>query len=345
MANFYPWIDTSNTNVMSANDFKNDNQRTTGFEAGQAASSKRVNSALRQANLFVAALANVILGNDTTLNLTSSLSAVQTKLADSFPFNLELRNKEKGCVVGSYTSATALNSVRTGTTASFVFGTGSYVGIDNSFAFGNTCKISKYLTQYNYPTFQFGDHLTNNGVDHSKFVTGYYNTDCGACVRETGAGEPNNRKTIEKLTPDGTLYINRLALVTGGITSSTNLGNTETLEPSYLATLNTIARIYNSEWQTKSTGSSGYFSLDEGTYLINIMKDTVFYDFGVVTLKKVGSCKCPYAALVTLAPNSDPAAAWTYNAQGDFAVLITGTTGRVSNVTVRYKKIGDAWTP
>ena len=143
MANFYPWIDTSNKNVMSENDFKNDSQRTTGFEAGQAASSKRVNSALRQANLFVAALANIILGNDTTLNLTSSLNAVQTKLESSFPFDLKLRNKEKGCVIGSYTSGGASNTVSPGTIASFAFGIGSSVGIDKSFAFGDICKIEK----------------------------------------------------------------------------------------------------------------------------------------------------------------------------------------------------------
>ena len=344
MANFYPWIDTSNTNVMSANDFKNDSQRTTGFEAGQAASAKRVNSALRQANLFVAALANVILGNDTSLNLTSSLNAVQTKLESSFPFDLKLRNKEKGCVVGSYTSTGASNTVSPGTIASFAFGIGSSVGIDKSFAFGDTCKINKVLPRDNYPTFQFGDHLTNNGINHSKFVTGYYNKDCGGCVRETGAGtSESNRKTIEKLDKDGTLYIKRLALVDGDITMQTNLGNTEQLNAADLEVLNRIERIYSSEWVTKSTGSIGYISLDEGVYLINVSKDTVFYDFGVVTLIKAGNYSCPYRALINLTSESNPAAAWTYNVNGEFGVLISGTTVRVANVTVHYKKIGEAW--
>ena len=254
MANFYPWIDTSHTNVMSADDFKNDSQRTIGFEAGQAAASKRVNSALRQANLFVAALANVILGNDTTLNLTSSLNAVQTKLESSFPFDLKLRNKEKGCVVGSYMSGGASNTVSPGTIASFVFGIGSSVGIDKSFAFGDTCKINKVLPRYNYPTVQFGDHLPNNGIDHSKFVTGYYNKDCGDCVRETGAGtSESNRKTIEKLDEDGTLYIKRLALVDGDITEQTNLGNTDILNATTLQVLNIIERIYSYAWVHQST--------------------------------------------------------------------------------------------
>ena len=90
MANFYPWIDAANDNMMSVSDFVNDDQRKSGFQAGQAASSTRVNSALRQANLFVAALAEVVLADNTTLNLTSSVDAVKTALAGAHPFNLNL---------------------------------------------------------------------------------------------------------------------------------------------------------------------------------------------------------------------------------------------------------------
>lgn len=343
MANFYPWIDTSNTNVMSANDFKNDSQRTTGFEAGQAASSKRVNSALRQANLFVAALANVILGNDTTLNLTSSLNAVQTKLASSHPFDIPIQQAGMGSSKSIVPKDVIAGENTIGSTvlASIVYGTSNKVETNLSACFGTANElISK---TYNSPMFLFGSNLYNEATTHAKFVTGYYNTDCGDCVRETGAGTASARKTVEKLDKDGTLYINALALVIGNITDQTNLGNTEVLTPSYLQTLNKIARIYTSDWTTKNTGAGGYFSLDEGTYLINISKDTVSYDFGVVTLKKAGNYNCPYKALVNLASTSDPAAAWTYNVNGDFGILITGTTGRVANVIVRYKKIGETW--
>lgn len=343
MANFYPWIDTSNTNVMSENDFKNDSQRTTGFEAGQAASAKRVNSALRQANLFVAALANVILGNDTTLNLTSSLNAVQTKLASSYPFNVPIQQAGTGSAKSVVPKNVIANEniVGANVLASIVYGTNNKVETNYSACFGTSNElISK---TYNSPMFLFGSNLYNESTTHAKFVTGYYNTDCGDCVRETGAGTASVRKTVEKLDKDGTLYINRLALVTGNIDDQTNLGNTETLSPATLQVLNKIERSYSSEWQSKSTGASGYFSLDEGTYLISVSKDTVSYDFGVVTLKKTGSYKCPYAALVALASTTDPAVAWTYNVNGDFGVLITGTTGRVANVIVRYKKIGEAW--
>lgn len=340
MANFYPWIDSSNTNVMSENDFKNDSQRTTGFVAGQAASSKRVNSALRQANLFVAALANIILGNDTTLNLTSSLNAVQTKLASSYPFNLTLWNKgNSGTLVGNSNTNSVNSNIAKFST---VFGEHNTLVLPQSFvagAYNTTIALVGTLM----PIFQLGTYLTNKSVSTTKFVTGQYNEDCGDCVRETGAGTANARKTVEKLDKDGTLYINRLALVTGNITEQTNLGNAETLNATTLEALNRLERIYSSAWQTKSTGSIGYVSLDEGTYLISVSKDGSFYDFGVVTLKKAASCKCPYAALVALASTSDPAAAWNYNVNGDFGVFITGTTGRVPNVTVRYKKIGEAW--
>lgn len=343
MANFYPWIDTSNTNVMSENDFKNDSQRTTGFEAGQAASSKRVNSALRQANLFVAALANIILGNDTTLNLTSSLNAVQTKLASSHPFNIPIQQAGTGSAKSIIPKNIIANEnvVGSNVLVSIVYGTNNKVETNYSACFGTSNElISK---TYNSPMFLFGSNLYNESTTHAKFVTGYYNTDCGDCVRETGAGTASARKTIEKLDKDGTLYINRLALVTGNITEQTNLGNTETLNATTLESLNRLERIYSSEWQTKSTGSIGYISLDEGTYLISISKDGSFYDFGVVTLKKAASCRCPYEALVKLASTSNPAAAWNYNVNGEFGVLITGTTGRVANVTVRYKKIGETW--
>ena len=75
MANkFKVWVDSPGSVIMDATTFATDTQRTSGFQAGQAASALRVNSALRQANLVVAALMGLV-DND-NLDLKSSVTDV-----------------------------------------------------------------------------------------------------------------------------------------------------------------------------------------------------------------------------------------------------------------------------
>lgn len=82
MANkFKEWVNIDNiSNVQTYDEFSNDSQRNEGFKAGEIASSKRINSALRQANLVACALMNVVAPNNEDVDLTSSVSDVKTIL-------------------------------------------------------------------------------------------------------------------------------------------------------------------------------------------------------------------------------------------------------------------------
>ena len=211
MANFYPWIETANDNVMSASDFADDAQRKNGFQAGQAASSIRVNSALRQANLFVAALAEVVLANDATVNLTSSVTALTNALKLAHPFNLKLWSRGvDGALSGNSDTNTFVDTAIAKN--STVFGDHNSVALPQSFVAGayNTSTSAVGVVR---PIFQFGTYLKNAGVEATKFVIGHFNYDCGRCIRETGNGfSETTRKTIEKLDEEGNLYVKSLVL-------------------------------------------------------------------------------------------------------------------------------------
>lgn len=211
MSNFYPWIETANDNVMSAADFANDAQRKTGFQSGQAASSIRVNSGLRQANLFVAALAEVVLANNTTLNLTSSVESLRNALRLAHPFNLKLWNKGvNGALMGNSDTNSFVDT--TIATNSTTFGDHNSVALPQSFVAGSHNTSTRTIGILR-PIFQLGTYLKNAGVGTTKFVTGHFNVDCGACVRETGNGTSEvTRKTIEKLDEEGNLYVKSVHL-------------------------------------------------------------------------------------------------------------------------------------
>ena len=75
MANkFKVWVDSPGSVIQDAATFATDAQRSGGFQAGQAASALRVNSALRQANLVAAALMGLV--DNSNLDLKSSVTDV-----------------------------------------------------------------------------------------------------------------------------------------------------------------------------------------------------------------------------------------------------------------------------
>lgn len=82
---FKVWIDNpaEGTNIQSYDDFASDTQRSAGFSVGNVASSIRVNSALRQANLVTAGLMQAILPNS-SLDLTSTIDEVSDEIGDVF---------------------------------------------------------------------------------------------------------------------------------------------------------------------------------------------------------------------------------------------------------------------
>ena len=88
MANeFKPWIDdanVSNSNVQPGVTFIADSQRQNGFEAGQPASSIRVNTALREATLVATALVNLLGQSADLFSAQTSLTDIQTAFASYF---------------------------------------------------------------------------------------------------------------------------------------------------------------------------------------------------------------------------------------------------------------------
>lgn len=87
MSKFIPWVSdgnvVENTNVYDYSNFNGVNsQSKNGFQSGNIISSTYINSALRQANLVVAALMEAT-GNN-TLDLTSSVADVKTALQTYF---------------------------------------------------------------------------------------------------------------------------------------------------------------------------------------------------------------------------------------------------------------------
>ena len=75
--NFKVWIDDeTSSSFQNASDFNLDSERVGGFQAGTAAHSVVMNSALRQANLIAAALMELV--NNSSLSLKSTVSDVST---------------------------------------------------------------------------------------------------------------------------------------------------------------------------------------------------------------------------------------------------------------------------
>lgn len=80
MSKFKLWVEDANVsqNTQAYNTFVNDRQRESGFQAGEPASSIRVNTALRQSSLITVALMEVIAESDTTHDYTSTLASMKT---------------------------------------------------------------------------------------------------------------------------------------------------------------------------------------------------------------------------------------------------------------------------
>ena len=83
---FTIWVDDANVDsaTQTQTEFASDNQRSQGFKQGNAISSIRVNTALRQANLITCALMNIVAPNDDTVDFRSSVADAQALLNTYF---------------------------------------------------------------------------------------------------------------------------------------------------------------------------------------------------------------------------------------------------------------------
>jgi len=112
MSRFSVWIDTptAGSNVQDYSTFSGDFQRTNGFALGGIASSIRVNSALRQANLVAVALVNSIIPN-TQLDLTSSVGSLTSEFSTYFS-SLATQSFVTG-ITGTPTGSTLKDDINT----------------------------------------------------------------------------------------------------------------------------------------------------------------------------------------------------------------------------------------
>lgn len=148
---FLVWVDQDNIgNVLTQDAFSNSDDRKLGFKSGTAAISKHVNTGLRQANLVVAALMNVI-APDSERDLTSTLDQMIDEISNHFPFNLPIRlgsgaysimqkNASNNNIASGASSIALGSNCKATSTYSLAGGnlsesTGLY-----SFVYGNTCK-------------------------------------------------------------------------------------------------------------------------------------------------------------------------------------------------------------
>lgn len=105
-SNFKTWVDspTAGQEVLSAEAFATDKERTNGFVRGTKASSQLVNSGLRQANVVVAALMSYfdsVVTLPAGLSLMSTVNAVQSAIAAS----INKKHSDTLALAQSYTNA------------------------------------------------------------------------------------------------------------------------------------------------------------------------------------------------------------------------------------------------
>lgn len=112
--NFKVWVDDASVGakVESATEFANESQRTAGFTPNTAASSKIMNSALRQANLVACAWMELLLPNNTTLSLTSSVNAVMNAMVEAVPWKQTTGDIKDGKVGTGAIKASAVTTSR-----------------------------------------------------------------------------------------------------------------------------------------------------------------------------------------------------------------------------------------
>ena len=161
MANkFVVWIPTPtvNTNIQSQETFAGDEQTRDGFEAGHPASAIRVNTAIRQANLVACALMNVLIPDNNTLSVESSVGDLTTELLKHLSVDLNLINGTGSKSIRNKDGGTASG------TGSGSFGYNNTIAHDYSFGFGYNL-VSGALYQA-----LFG--LWNNPLNNALLIVG-----------------------------------------------------------------------------------------------------------------------------------------------------------------------------
>lgn len=79
MSKFYVWIDNPTTQILNADEYFAENERIRGFANNEKISSKKMNTAIRQASLITVALMEALEVSD-SINVASSISEVKAEI-------------------------------------------------------------------------------------------------------------------------------------------------------------------------------------------------------------------------------------------------------------------------
>lgn len=217
---FYPWIDTLQVgqNCQSAETFGGDSERANGFAAGDVASSIRVNTALRQANLIACALMSAI--GDTTHSVESTVSDIAQLIRDHIALDIP------------YYLVSQNFSIYTPLEMDSVDSRGCFSVCNND---GAKNKISNGHSNCYF----FGEGLESYGSN--QFLIGTYNgVSSSNDMLIVGSGSPTEGKNALRLSSNGGLWIGgNLAL--GGLYGAESVLRSD--DVSYVQTLRSSTKL------------------------------------------------------------------------------------------------------
>lgn len=266
---FYPWIDTLKTgeNCQSASTFGADDERAKGFTAGDVASSIRVNTALRQANLIACALMSAI--GDSTHSVESTVSdiaqSIKEHVALDLPYYLINQN---------FSIYTPLEMDSSNSRGCF--------SVNNNDGARNKIQTTSGTAHSN--VFFFGEGLES--FASNQFLIGRYNdTASGGSIFDllvVGSGtSDSDRKNALRLGSNGGLWIG------GNLTIAGNFGSVITIQPddiSYVKTLRSATK-FSFEKEDSILIDPGVYSFDitvEGSEFVEAtsLQMNVIFDCG-----------------------------------------------------------------
>ena len=257
---FIVWVDdgSATSNTYDYDNYNSNNQRKIGFQPNTTASSKLMNTALRQSTLITAALMNAVLGSNTTLTHQSTLSAITSTLQNTFPFNLNVRSASNQLYMTGNSVTAALSTV---------LGFGNTVQNNRQFVYGYSNQAT------GSDSFVLGQNLVVPGV--SQVVLGQFNKADANDAFQIGYGTSSLRANIMNITKAGVGYIGGKKIYLNGDTinaDTTDKVNT-TDKSSEVDTTNVYGLYCCTVQLPDNTNCSFTLFLNNGTEYTNIGVD------------------------------------------------------------------------